>query len=155
MTTVTKIVLLSFKAHNQRLAVVERLFGMAFPLQLEPVVYGITDRMAEGYDGGYWDFYTLSNGGFYMAPYEDRIFHVKCQNMYEGGPLGGCPRDHGMPLCLQQRVIFPQRHCRGTCLALSLTTGVHAGPPGGESYPGGDRLSFRGLLPPPSPGQSP
>lgn len=69
---------------DQRLAVVERLFGMAFPLQLEPVIYGITDRMAEGYDGGYWDFYTLSNGGFYMAPSEDRIFHVTCQSMYEG-----------------------------------------------------------------------
>ena len=69
---------------DQRLAVVERLFGMAFPLQLEPVVYGITDRMADGYDGGYWDFYTLSNGGFYMAPSEDKVFHVKCQNMYEG-----------------------------------------------------------------------
>ena len=69
---------------DQRLAVVERLFGMAFPLQLEPVVYGITDRMADGYDGGYWDFFTLSNGGFYMCPAEDRSFHVKCQNMYEG-----------------------------------------------------------------------
>jgi hypothetical protein len=69
---------------DQRLAIVERLFGMAFPLQLEPVVYGITDRMAEDYDGGYWDFFALSNGGFYMAPLEDRVFHVKCQNMYEG-----------------------------------------------------------------------
>ena len=67
-----------------RLDVVERLFGMAFPLQLEPVVYGITDRMAEDYTGGYWHFYTLTNGGFYMAPAEDRVFHVKCQNMYEG-----------------------------------------------------------------------
>ena len=54
-----------------RLDVVERLFGMAFPLQLEPVVYGITDRMAEDYTGGYWHFYTLTNGGFYMAPAED------------------------------------------------------------------------------------
>jgi hypothetical protein len=26
----------------------------------------------------------MSNGGFYMGPSEDRIFHVKCQNMYEG-----------------------------------------------------------------------
>ena len=69
---------------DQRLVVVERLFGMAFPLQLEPVIYGITERMAEDYTGGYWHFYTLSNEGFYMAPYEDRIFHVKCQNMYEG-----------------------------------------------------------------------
>jgi hypothetical protein len=69
---------------DQRLDIVERLFGMAFPLQLEPVIYGTTDRMTEGYTGGYWHLYTLSNGGFYMAPAEDRIFHVKCQNMYEG-----------------------------------------------------------------------
>ena len=69
---------------DQRLAITEQLFGMAFPLQLEPVVYGITDRMTEEYDGGYWDFFTLSNGGFYMAPSGDRIFHVRCQNMYEG-----------------------------------------------------------------------
>jgi hypothetical protein len=69
---------------DQRLTVVERLFGMAFPLRLEPVIYGITDRMADGYEGGYWAFYTLSNGGFYMAPSGDRIFHVRCQNMYEG-----------------------------------------------------------------------
>ena len=69
---------------DQRLAITEQLFGMAFPLQLEPVVYGITDRMAQEYTGGYWNFYTLSNGGFYMAPAEDKAFHVKCQNMYEG-----------------------------------------------------------------------
>ena len=69
---------------DQRMYVVERLFGMAFPLQLEPVVYGITERMAGEYTGGYWDFFTLSNGGFYMAPAEDKIFHVKCQNMFEG-----------------------------------------------------------------------
>jgi len=69
---------------DRRMELVERLFGTAFPLQLEPVVYGITDRMAGEYTGGYWYFYTLSNGGFYMAPAEDKIFHVKCQNMYEG-----------------------------------------------------------------------
>jgi hypothetical protein len=69
---------------DRRTDVVEQLFGMAFPLQFEPVVYGITDRMAEGYTGGYWKFWTLSNGGFYMAPAEDRTFHVKCRNMYEG-----------------------------------------------------------------------
>ena len=82
---------------DQRLAVVERLFGMAFPLQLEPVVYGITDRMADGYDGGYWDFYTLSNGGFYMAPSEDRLLHVTCQNMYEGDLSADAP---GIAACL-------------------------------------------------------
>ena len=37
-----------------------------------------------GYKGGYWDFHTLSNGGFYMAPAEDRVFRVACDNMFEG-----------------------------------------------------------------------
>jgi hypothetical protein len=69
---------------EQRMAVVERLFGIHFPLQLEPVVYGITAKMAKDYTGGSWDFYTLSNGGFYMAPSGDDIFHVTCDNMFEG-----------------------------------------------------------------------
>ena len=49
------------------MATVEKLFGIHFPLKLEPVIYGITERMAKDYSGGYWDFHTLSNGGFYMA----------------------------------------------------------------------------------------
>ena len=54
--------------------------GLPFPLQLEPVIYGITERMAEDYTGGYWEFWTLSNGGFYMAPAGDRLHHVICDN---------------------------------------------------------------------------
>ena len=55
---------------------------------MEPVIYGITDRMAADYKGGYWDFYTLSNGGFYMAPSDDRLFHVTCDNCFEGDLSG-------------------------------------------------------------------
>ena len=73
---------------DRRMAVVERLFGVHFPLQIEPVVYGITERMAEDYTGGYWEFYTLSNGGFYMAPSTDVVFHVTCDNMFEGDLSG-------------------------------------------------------------------
>ena len=69
---------------DRRLAVTEKLFGLHFPMQLEPVVYGITERMAESYKGAYWEFYTLSNGGFYMAPAGDEVFHVVCDNMFEG-----------------------------------------------------------------------
>ena len=69
---------------DQRMAVTERLYGSHFPLQLEPVIYGITERMSKDYTGGYWDFYTLSNGGFYMAPSDEHIFHVICDNMFEG-----------------------------------------------------------------------
>jgi hypothetical protein len=66
------------------MAITERLFGIHFPLHLEPAIYGITERMAEDYKGGYWEFYTLSNGGFYMAPSGDRCFHVTCDNQFEG-----------------------------------------------------------------------
>jgi len=69
---------------DQRMAVTERLFGIHFPLKLEPVIYGITDRMADSYQGGYWSFYQLSNGGFYMAPSNDRTYQVTCDNMFEG-----------------------------------------------------------------------
>ena len=69
---------------DQRMAVVEKLFGIHFPLQMEPVIYGITEKMAEDYSGGYWDFHKLSNGGFYMAPSGDDVFHVACDNQYKG-----------------------------------------------------------------------
>ena len=69
---------------DQRMLITERYFGIHFPLRLEPVIYGITERMADAYSGGYWEFYTLSNGGFYMSPAEDRVFHVTCDNMFEG-----------------------------------------------------------------------
>jgi len=69
---------------NQRMAVVDRLFGMRFPLELEPFIYGITERMAESYKGGLWSFHQLSNGGFYMAPADDRTYHVVCDNFFQG-----------------------------------------------------------------------
>ena len=38
---------------DQRLAVTAELFGVHFPLRMEPVVYEITERMAPAYQGGY------------------------------------------------------------------------------------------------------
>jgi Antirestriction protein len=47
-------------------------------------VYTFTERLAEDYTGGYWEFYQLSNGGFYMTPADDRHFHVTGENHFEG-----------------------------------------------------------------------
>ena len=69
---------------DQRTVITERLFGIHFPLRLEPVVFGITEKMTTEYNGGYWSFFQLSNGGFYMAPAGDEVFHVICDNMFEG-----------------------------------------------------------------------
>ena len=71
-----------------RMAFVDRLFGGNFPMRLEPAVFGMAGMLAAEYHGGYWAFYTLSNGGFFMAPRSDTIFTVCCDNGYEGKLTG-------------------------------------------------------------------
>jgi hypothetical protein len=60
------------------------LFGLSFPMRLEPTIYHLASLLSEDYKGGYWEFYTLSNRGFYMAPQTDKSFIVSCENGYEG-----------------------------------------------------------------------
>ncbi|EBV5457595.1 antirestriction protein, partial [Salmonella enterica subsp. enterica serovar Newport] len=38
---------------------------------LEPRIFAWTDRLCADYSGGIWQFYTLSNGGAFMAPEAD------------------------------------------------------------------------------------
>ena len=84
MQTALKLVTRELVPESRRMTVTGKFFGLHFPLQIEPMVYGITERIAPDYLGGYWDFYTLSNGGFYMAPTGDTSFEVTCQNQYRG-----------------------------------------------------------------------
>ena len=69
---------------DQRINHTAEIFGIAFPLHLEPYVYAVTKAIAREYNGGYWEFYALSNGGFYMAPNSESSFHVACENGFEG-----------------------------------------------------------------------
>lgn len=69
---------------SERINHTNKLFGIHFPMRLEPFVYGITSNLSVDYTGGYWEFYELSNGGFYMAPTADSMFKVSCENGYEG-----------------------------------------------------------------------
>lgn len=69
---------------DRRVSHTAALFGVHFPMQFEPYVYTVTSALASEYHGGYWQFYTLSNGGFYMAPNADQMFRVSCENGYEG-----------------------------------------------------------------------
>ena len=70
--------------NHKRIQHTAALFGLNFPLHLEPFVYAITGNIAEEYEGGYWEFYELSNGGFYMSPQSDTPFQVSCENGFEG-----------------------------------------------------------------------
>jgi hypothetical protein len=80
MTTITRQLI----ADSNRLQHTADLFGIHFPLHLEPFVYAMADTIAPKYRGGFWHFYALSNGGFYMAPASDAYFDVVCENGFEG-----------------------------------------------------------------------
>ena len=71
-------------ADGERADFVHALFGLAFPLKLEPTIFAMAGMLAEDYNGGFWQFHALSNGGFYMAPDVDRGFEVSCENGFEG-----------------------------------------------------------------------
>lgn len=96
MTNTTSIIR-QLVAEDQRVNHTAKLFGHNFPLCLEPFVYGITGMIAEDYRGGYWHFYQLSNGGFYMAPSTDNQFKVSCENGFEGDLSGDAL---GVVVCL-------------------------------------------------------
>jgi hypothetical protein len=71
-------------ADDRRIDHVHELFGRNFPFTFEPTLYAISERMSSDYGGGYWEFYELSNGGFYMAPAVIDSFNVNSQNGYKG-----------------------------------------------------------------------
>lgn len=69
---------------TQRINHTADLFGVQFPLRLEPCIFAMADMLSRDYNGGYWHFYALSNGGFYMAPASEAIFDVSCENGFDG-----------------------------------------------------------------------
>lgn len=69
---------------TQRVSHTASVFGINFPFKLEPTVFAMADRLAPAYNGGFWDFYELSNQGFYMAPASGRPFKVQSMNGFEG-----------------------------------------------------------------------
>lgn len=79
-STITRTIV----ADNRRINHTATLFGIHFPMRLEPAIFNIAGNLAAEYDGGLWDFFALSNGGFYMAPNTANQFNVSCENGYEG-----------------------------------------------------------------------
>lgn len=71
----------------QRLDFLPRHFGrrmMAFETQ----VYTELADLCEGYNGGLWAFFDLSNGGCYMAPSDPSFALVQPSNTFEGTVSG-------------------------------------------------------------------
>jgi hypothetical protein len=71
---------------DERLQILPRHFGRHM-LAVEFAVYTLMRKLANQYTGGYWDYFELSNGGFYMAPANDTPFHVCVDTNGFDGPM--------------------------------------------------------------------
>ena len=71
-------------ADASRMQHTDTLFGLHFPMRLEPTIFDMAGRLALEYRGGYWEFNALSNGGFYMSPRSTAMFEVSSDNGFEG-----------------------------------------------------------------------
>ena len=69
---------------SQHMNVADKHFGIRFPLTVEPMIFQFATQLAESYTGGYWNFYRLSNSGFFMAPKLDESFEVTADNGFSG-----------------------------------------------------------------------
>lgn len=69
---------------NQRLAFLPKHLNKEY-LSFESTVYRTMGTICNTYHGGYWDFYELSNNGFYIAPHSNESFNIFVHgNGYEG-----------------------------------------------------------------------
>ncbi len=53
----------------------------------EALVYRWMRAISQDYNGGYWDYFSLSNGGFYMAPRGTSRFLVTVSGNHFNGEL--------------------------------------------------------------------
>lgn len=63
----------SVVAELDRSDFINGLFGFMFPMVIEPAIFAFASSLSSEYQGGYWQFYSLGNGGFYMAPDGDDL----------------------------------------------------------------------------------
>jgi hypothetical protein len=68
---------------DARVHALPRHFGSRM-MTVESVIYTFMREFVASYKGGFWDFYELSNGGFYMAPNSDPVKFRVHTNGFEG-----------------------------------------------------------------------
>jgi hypothetical protein len=76
---------------------------------LETRVFNWLDRLCADYHGGQWDFYTLSNGGAYIAPEADDDKIWSLFNTMNGNGAEMSPEAAGITACL---MTYSHHACR-------------------------------------------
>lgn len=71
---------------DARLDFLPRYCGPLFGVVQSAVFNALTELSVGACQGGYWEFYELSNGGFFMAPIRKDNIRIVCTgNGYDGG----------------------------------------------------------------------
>uniref|UniRef100_UPI00389AA113 antirestriction protein n=1 Tax=Enterobacter asburiae TaxID=61645 RepID=UPI00389AA113 len=85
---------------------------------LEPTVFAWMDRLCADYRGGIWQFYTLSNGGVFMAPeaHEDTDEKWSMFNSINGNGGELSSEAAGIAVCL---MAYSHHACRTECDAMT------------------------------------
>ena len=85
-------------------------------IALEPRIFAWMDRFCTDYCGGIWSFYTLSNGGAFMAPNvgSDEIWNLS--NNMNGNGAEMSAEAAGIAVCL---IEYSHHACRTECDAMT------------------------------------
>jgi hypothetical protein len=62
----------------ERMQMLPKHFGRDM-LTVEYAIFAFMRKLSQRYTGGYWNYFELSNGGFYMAPRSDTDFLVNVE----------------------------------------------------------------------------
>ncbi|WP_456293350.1 antirestriction protein [Pseudomonas sp. AK106] len=68
-------------ADDDRLSFLPTFFGKYY-MAGEGLLYAHADKYVKGYKGGFWNFFTLSNGGFFLALNSTQPQHVVIADNY-------------------------------------------------------------------------
>jgi hypothetical protein len=86
MSTATAAIQATLVPEDLRLMFIPKHVGIGLALiEFEPRVFANLDSLCAAYQGAYWEFYELSNRGFYMAPRLPSNLTLDCPgNGFEG-----------------------------------------------------------------------
>lgn len=85
-------------------------------ITLEPRIFAWMNRVCADYSGGIWQFYTLSNGGAFMAPDADRNETWSLFNNLNGKGVEMSAEAAGIAVCL---IEYSHHACRTECDAMT------------------------------------
>ncbi|HAX6761107.1 antirestriction protein [Escherichia coli] len=102
---------------EQRIGFWPQHFGsIAQWITLEPRIFAWMDRFCDEYSGGIWSFYTLSNGGAFMAPDADVDDKWHLFNGMNGNGAQMSVEAAGIAVCL---IEYSHHACRTECDAMT------------------------------------